>query len=595
MANGTINLNKSKTSGSYIEGKIVWEATADSGTNVSKNVVAKLYVRKGSTETTLTIPTGGTWAYSLTVNGSKVSGSVQLSVLTDWVHVATKTISSIAHEPDGTKSIVISGSVTAPNGTSFEDHTTSGSKTVDFDTIARASIITSAAKVTLGNKCSVKWTPASAAFRYKLKFSMGGWSYTTGVIHPNKTSAYTYTEYTIPMEVANQIPDSYSGTMTVTLYTYSDSGASKQIGSSSKTFEIEVPTSAKPNVSMSLSPVHSLDAAFDGVYIQGLSRVKATIEAETQYGSEVKYYDMTVEGKTYGLEDDYTSEYLSGYGTVSVVGHAVDSRSYGGYVWRDINVNPYTRPKIQNVSAERCDADGNLMDSGTYLKISAKRTYSPVSADGVQRNFCCIRYRYKAEVASSWSGWVNILDADDLSTDEVTTDAILGTILVTSTYLVQVQVIDTIGMESTVTITVPTDRVYMHRSGTLNSMGLGKYAEKPNMLDTAWSINTDGGLSVAGNSEIGGTMSAADIGRIGYYRNLDFDTLTKHTGYYVDSSAPSGVGCSNYPVNVTGMLAVIAYGGSFAYQTYRTYDGEIYTRSYYKGTGWSVWKKVQFA
>ena len=188
---------------------------------------------------------------------------------------------------------------------------------------------------------------------------------------------------------------------------------------------------------------------------------------------------------------------------------------------------------------------------------------------------------------------MNLLEADDLSTDEVTTEAMLGTILVTATYLVQVQAVDTIGMESDVTITVPTDSVFMHRSGPLNSMGLGKYVEKPNMLDTAWSINTDGGLTVAGNSVIGGTMSAADIGRIGFYRNLDFNTLTKQTGYYVDSSAPSGIGCSNYPVNVTGMLEVIAYGGSFAYQTYRTYDGEVYTRSYYKGTGWSTWKKVQ--
>lgn len=141
MAKGTINLSKSKTSGSYIEGMIEWESTADIITNVSRNVVAKLYVKKGSTDTTLTIPTEGTWSYSLTVNGSKVSGSVRLSVLNDWVLVATKTISSIAHDPDGTKLITISSSVTAPASTSFEGHVTSGSKSVSLDTIARASMI----------------------------------------------------------------------------------------------------------------------------------------------------------------------------------------------------------------------------------------------------------------------------------------------------------------------------------------------------------------------------------------------------------------------------------------------------------------------
>ena len=594
MANKTIELNRSATSGSYIIGKIVCDTTADYDRNNS-DVTCRIYVRKDNDSLTLTIPTGGTWAYSMTINGKAFSGTVSKDVLLDWVLLATVTVSDIAHNDDGTKSIAVSGWVTAPSGTTLSGHKTSGSGTVTFDTVPRASTMASAGNITLGEKCNVKWTPASASFRYKLKFSLGNWSYTTEAIHPNRKTLYTYDGYAVPMDAANQIPNSYTGTMTVTLYTYSDAAATKQVGSTdSETFSIMVPSSAKPSVTMTLSPVHSLGATFDGLYIQGFSKVKATLEAEAQYGAKIQYYDMTVEGKTYGLQDDYTSEYLPNYGTIFVSGHAVDSRTYGGYADRYINVIPYTKPKIQNVSVKRCDADGNLMDSGTYLKISAKRSYSHVLAGDVQKNFCSIRYRYKTKAASSWTEWVSILEGEDLGTDEVTTDALLGTVLVTSTYLVQVQAVDTIGMESTVTITVPTDSVYMHRAGAMNSMGLGKYAEKPNMLDTAWSINTDGGFTAAGNAVIGGTMSATDIGRIGYYRNLDFNALTNQTGYYVDSSAPGGIGCSNYPVNVTGMLAVIAYGGSFAYQTYRTYDGDIYTRSYYKGTGWSAWKQVKF-
>lgn len=593
MASKTIELSRSATSGSYIIGKIVCDSTADYDHNNS-DVTCRIYVRKDNDGLTLTVPTSGTWSYSMTINGKSFSGTVSKDVLLNWVLLATISVSDIAHNDDGTKSIAISGTVTAPNQTTLAGHKTTGNGTASMDTVPRASTIASAGDVTLGEKCNVKWTPASTSFRYKLKFTLGKWSYTTDAIHPNSKNLYTYDGYAISMDAAYQIPNSYSGTMTVTLYTYSDAAATKQVGSAdSETFSILVPTTAKPSVSMSVSSVHSLDDEFDGLYIHGLSKVKATLEAEAQYDSTIRHYDMTVEGKTYGLEDDYTSEYLSGYGSIRVLGHAVDSRSYGGYAERLINVIPYTKPKIQNASVKRCDEDGNLVDSGTYLKISAKRTYSPVLADDVQKNFCCIRYRHKMKEASAWSSWVNILEGEDLSTDEVTTDALLGTIVVTSTYLVQVQAFDTIGKESTVTFTVPTDSVYMHRAGHMNSMGLGKYVEKPNMLDTAWSINTDGGFTVAGNAVVGGTMSAADIGRIGYYRNLDFDTLTQNTGYYVDSSAPGGIGCSNYPVNITGMLAVIAYGGSFAYQTYRTYDGEIYTRSYYTGTGWSAWKKVQ--
>lgn len=595
MATKTIELSKSASSGNYIQAKIVCYSSANHDTNKS-DVTCKLYVRKGHYSTTLTVPTSGTWSYSMSINGKAFSGTVSKDVLLDWVLVATESVSGIAHNDDGTKSIAISGSVTAPAGTTLSGHRSSGGGTAEMDTIPRASTIESVGDVILGNACNVKWTPASASFRYKLRFAFGNWSYTTEAIHPNKTTSYSYTGYTIPVEPANQIPYDRSGVMMVVLYTYSDSGATIQVGSTdAKTFTVTVPDNSitKPTVSMSLSPVHSLPATFEGIFVQGLSRVKATLESETQY-SYIQHHGMTVEGRSYGLADGYTSGFISGYGSINVVGYAVDTRGYVRNTEESINVIPYTKPKIQNVSVERCDEDGNLMDSGTYLKISAKRSYSYVSVDGVQKNFCCIRYRYKTKVASAWSEWVNILEGDNLSTDEVTTDAILGTILVTSTYLVQVQAVDTIGMESTVTITVPTDSVYMHRSGPMNSMGLGKYAEESNMLDTAWSIKTERGLNVGENATIGGRMSAADIGRIGYFRNLDFNTLTLHTGYYVDGYSPSVVGCSNYPVDVTGMLTVIAYDGVFAYQTYTTYDGYIYTRSYYTGSGWTNWKKVQF-
>ena len=494
MANKTIELNRSASSGTYIIGKIVCDATADNEKNNS-DVTCRIYVRKDNDSTLLTIKTGGTWTYNMTINGKVFSGSVSKDVLLDWVLLATVSVSDIAHNDDGTKSIAVSGWVTAPSTSVVAGHKTSGSGTFALDTVPRASTITSVAAVTLGEKCSVKWTPASASFRYKLKFSMGNWSYTTDAIHPNRKTQYTYDGYVIPMDAACQIPNSYTGTMTVTLYTYSDAAATKQVGiADSETFSILVPTSTKPTVSMGLSPVHSLDTEFDGIYIQGLTKVKATLEAEGQCDATIRYYDMTVEGKTYGSDTDYTSEYLSGYGMVHVVGHAVDSRSYGGYTDEYINVIPYTRPKVQNVSVERCDEDGNLMDSGTFLKISAKRAYSHVLADDVQKNFCCIRYRYKTREASSWSDWVDILEAEDLSTDEVTTDALLGTVLVTATYLVQVQAVDTIGMESTVTITVPTDRVFMHR--TPNSMGLGKYCEGENLLDVAWNVHFHGDVLI---------------------------------------------------------------------------------------------------
>lgn len=494
MASGTINLTKSKSSGSYIEGKIVWSATADNSTNTSKNVTANLYVRKGNTDMALTVPTEGTWSYSLTVNGSNVSGSVHKSVLTDWVLIATKKISSIAHGADGKKSITISGSVTAPTGTSFEGHTTSGSKSVSLDTIPRASSITSASNVTLGNKCSVKWTPASASFRYKLKFSIGGWSHTTGAIHPNKTTAYTYTGYTVPLEAANQIPDTRTGKMTVTLYTYSNADATTQVGSAdSETFTITVPdnSSTKPVVSMTLSPVSSLPSNFAGLYIQGLTKVKATLSAEGKYGASIDSYLMKVDGVFYDEDDALTSGHLATAGSRTVYGYATDGRGHIGENRQTITVIAYSAPRLENASAFRCDKNGNASDSGTYLKIKAKRSYSPVVSNGVQKNFCNIMYRYSDGL--SYTAWSTILDGSSLGSNEVTTGALLsGGLSAQASYTVQLRAIDDVGRYADTYITIPTDKVYMHRDGARNALGLGKYNERDDAVDSEWDVYMNG-------------------------------------------------------------------------------------------------------
>lgn len=524
MANRTIEMNRTADSGSYIIGKIVCDATADYDRNNS-NVTCRIYVHKGNDSLLLTIPTSGTWAYSITINGKVFSGSVSKDVLLDWVLLATVSVSDIAHNDDGTKSIAISGSVTAPSGTSFAGHKTSGGAMFALDTVPRASTIASAVNITLGNECNVKWTPASASFRYKLKFSMGDWSYTTGAIHPNRKSLYTYDDYVLPLEAANQIPNSKTGTMTVTLYTYSDAAATKQVGSAdSETFTVTFPdnSNTKPSISMTLAPVHSLPSAFAGLYIQGKSKVKATLSATGKYGAIIKSYSMKVDGISHGSGDGYTSDYLTTYGSKTVYGYATDSREITGSTSESIEVIAYSKPKISVGICGRCDKDGKLTASGTYLKIKATRSYSTVMSGGVQKNICHIRCRYKAASDASYSAWETILPGNTLTTNQVETGALLGGVLsVNTTYMVQVQAIDDIGDHAETTIIVPTDNVYMHRAK--NAMGLGKYAEGENLLDLGWDIKMNGNKI----SNLGTPTDSGDAVPMGYLFNRH--SLAPHT------------------------------------------------------------------
>ena len=469
------------------------------------------------------------------------------------------------------------------------------SQTVTLTTIARASEITSAGAVTLGNKCSVKWTPKSADFRYKLKFSLGSWSLTTGIIHPNTTSAYTYAGTEIPIVVANQIPNAKNGKMTVSLYTYSDSAATKQVGSAStETFTVTVPKpSTAPDVSMTLTPQSSLGSAFNGLYIQGKTKVKATLSGTGKYGATIKTYGMMVEGKIYYAADNYTSEYLSQYGNITVDGYASDSRGYSGSVSKSIEVISYSKPKISDVVAARCDSKGNLSDSGTYLKIEATRSYSQVKANGVQKNFCKIQYRYKAE-GGTYSDWTPILAKDNLSSDKIKTGALLGGVLsAQATYVVQVQAIDDIGESASTTITIPTDKVYWHRDGARRSLTFGGYVEDDNTFAIADDITfkTKGPIEALG----GGNIDTLGLGKK-ITATVDLPILLNNIrtpGNYYSPNAENSQYIAGSPYTAGGFAMTVREMQTTGYIRQELFYGRTTWIRHWNGTEWSDWWRYQ--
>lgn len=396
---------------------------------------------------------------------------------------------NILHNADGTRSIKISGSFTTKS--TYISGGVVPETTIELPTIAKESVIDSASNVTLGNKCSVKFTPKAASMRYKLEFSCGDWSATSGLIHPNATNQYNYTDTEVPLEVARQFAES-SASMKVVLYTYLDSAGENLIGTDDASFTVYVPDNSdtKPVVSMTLSPGTT---PISGLYIQGLSTVRANINAEDPYGADIEEYSVTIGGASY--DSPHTSDYLNTTGTVKVTGYATNSRGFIGSEESSIEVIAYSRPQIQKVSVVRCTEDGTQSEDGTYLRISATRNYSKVMSGDTQYNHCQIRYRYRAETVSEWSDWSTILETD-ASGDAVITDALLGNLSTEKVYIVQVGVIDTLGFPANATITIATKSVFMHRRAGGKAMGLGKYVEEDNLLDVAWDARFRGKVTV---------------------------------------------------------------------------------------------------
>lgn len=389
---------------------------------------------------------------------------------------------------------------------------------------------------------SFKYTPANNVFysRCVVALNIGG---TLPVVRTidlgvrdagQKTETFNFTASEIDT-IYNKYTSSTKGTLRFTYSTYSDDKYSDEVGSATyKEITLSIPNddTTKPTAELKVSPVSSLPPAFEGLYIKGKTKAVATLVNDVgKYGAEIKSYKVTI-GAQSGTPP-LTSSYLTQAGNVTVTGTVKDSRGFSSTYSTTINVIDYSSPQILPVSGQssvivaRCDSAGALDENGEYLLIKAKRGYNKVVSGGVQKNFCAMQYCYKVQ-GGEYGDWIEILAREALS-DEVELKLVPGVTLDTkSTYTVQIQVKDDIGETVTTTTHISTQKIYMHRSGTKNSLAIGKYAEVDNAVEIASEFTTifDGDVQFMGEawtqlnlSDV--AVSDAKIGRCGngaYYR-----------------------------------------------------------------------------
>lgn len=465
-----------------------------------------------------------------------------------------------------TKDVTIAASWVMKDSSSYNWFPATGtyaraSVTVTLPMISSGSTITSASNVVLGNNCSITWTPIAASFRYKLTFRLGAFSYTTGIIHPNKTTAYTYTGYAIPLTVANQIPNDPSGTMRVTLSTYSDSNATVQVGvSNTATFTVTVPdnNSTKPRVTVTISPVGDLPSAFNGIYVAGRTKVKVSYSATSLY-STIASYNTSIDGKSSNA-NPYTSAILSNSGSVTIGSKVTDARGYFTESASIIQVIPYARPRIipaegqRNIVCTRCNSDGTVDPGGVYLLVKLGRKYEKVISGGSQKNYCKISYRYKqdSESESRYSSWVTLLDKTATS-DYVF--AVLPNVVSSNTIAYNIQFIaeDDMGEKDTITITVPTAFVTFHIPEGGHGLTLGGYhdPDKEDVFDCKFDAEFHGSVS---GSVMGLQGSSGDIPSDGDLNDY------RVPGVYAVSTDAAATTIENMPsaVRRAGLLRVYA-------------------------------------
>jgi hypothetical protein len=396
---------------------------------------------------------------------------------TVYTYSAPEIIKTYSHNVDGTKSLTISVKVEnehseGANGNlnNYCMKRASISANVTLPTIPRTSTFTVSGNK-IGSPINLTISRLVSSFTHQVWYRFGNINceLASGV-----GTSYSFTPS--PTD-ANQIPNSTSGTCTLTVKTYN---GSVYVGEKSVSFNLYVADSMYPSFTgLTLSGSNTLD----GLYIAGRSTVTAKIEgAVGSFSSTIKSYSITGSGLNTESASGTSSALIEG--THSYVGKITDSRGRSHSKSSSITVHTYVSPRIEGVVLGRCDSLGTFVDSGTYVKIDFNAIVQ--NTGNANKNAKSYKVEYRVKGATSWTTWVSSTTLSSY-TQAISIGA-KGGFAVTNTYEIQITVTDS--LSSVVFVgEIGTEKVSLDIEE--GGIGVGKYHERGG-LDVEGEIYSNG-------------------------------------------------------------------------------------------------------
>lgn len=542
--------------------QIAWSITQNVANNTS-SVTAK--VQLVSTGASYTINSSASKSGTLTINGTKYSFSFTAQLSGNQTKTLyTKTV-TVAHNADGTKTVAFAATAginVTLGGTYYGNVSASGNGVLN--TIPRATNVTvSASSVNMGENITINMPRASGAFDHTLTYKFGSATGTIG------SGLGTSKVWEVPLSLASQIPNSTSGTVTITCKTYN---GNTLIGTDTVTFTAKVPASVVPSIgSVAVADTNADYAKQFGSLVQGKSKAKFTITASGAYGAKITAYKTEIEGKTYTGAAP-TTAVLTGSGNVTAKITVTDSRGRTATVNKTFNRLAYTAPKITTLDGFRANADGTENYEGTAAKITAAFS---IAAAG-NKNTSSYKLEYKLQSASTWT---LIESGSGYSVNKaITTKGIFDT---DSAYDIRLTITDYFGSVSR-TVELPTAFTLMdfHRSG--KAVAFGKVAEMDEAVEFALP-------SFFNHAETPSSVKYLESGQ-------DLNDIMDAGFYAIPNTTVAG-NLLNKPWEgtATGSLMVIMEGNTnqrlqIMHKGNRE-DSAIYERCIYQGK-WGEWQVV---
>ena len=277
-----------------------------------------------------------------------------------------------------------------------------------------------------------------------------------------------------------------SGTVTAKVTTYVGTSSSySQVGTNTATYTVTIPTGTyKPSVAN--TSITRTGTAYGSVaYLSGYNGATVVFTTSINGNSAITsrevsvtpasvQYTTSISGNTVTVNLDTLPSSASNY-TVNVVCTATDGRGTTASATRTFTATGYSKPTI-NATIQRADASGNADAIGTYANISATAT-APQTAFKMAN--VTIRY-------NTTSGTQVV--SQDGTTQSITASVTHygGSYNINTEYTFYVIATDSLGLQSTYKLTLPTASVVFsrHKNG---GIGFGRVA-KQGRVESAYNI-----------------------------------------------------------------------------------------------------------
>ena len=521
------------------------------------------------------------WVYDLyneslaevEINGQAILSKYVSFDLRDssWVIFGSGTL-TIPHNDDGSKSIAIRARLT--NVAAFGDIGWF-SGTVNLSTIPRASAIRSVSSTELGKQITVNIDKKATAFRHQVWWSVNGSEWIDlGRNHD------TSVQFTVPLDYANRINNSETGTVDVCVRTLQgDTTIGRDVylnGTSILVPKTIVPTLDSITASEQVSKIAEIFPKGNFVKDKSTIRLEA-VGAKGVYGSSIVSTELSLGSLVVrASQGDFPANTS---GTLNATAKITDSRGRTASKSIQVHVANYYAPKILAFLANRAGNGTNKTVISTVLA-----NVSPLIVNGSNINRYNLKIQYSEKGTNRWIDAVNLSnETTEVINRQINSGAFYA---LDKPYNLRLVIQDRISDLADSVILIRSSEVLIALGD--GRMGFGGFPELKNQNEffkattMHSSLNVEGGILSNGKPIQEFALTSKD-GKSNKFTG-DLNNLKTAGGYYAYRVTNTPQGTDN-----TGYVNVITQDNNNCVQMYVPHNKDVmYMRRYYANS-WSGW------